>query len=94
MTFEEFLAVDPDRAEAMSPELRALALDRAGRWQEAHDLADKAGTPETQRVHGYLHRKNGELSNARYWYEQLGETMLDGPPDEEWSALVRRFLVG
>jgi hypothetical protein len=92
MTYEEFLAVDPDHTEHLSLELAALALDRAGRWDAAHGSIDDKETPTAQRVHAYLHRKEGDLSNARYWYGRVGEEMPDMSLDDEWSALVRRFL--
>jgi hypothetical protein len=92
MTYEEFVALDPEQAVGLKAALAALALDRAGRWDAAHERASEAEAAEHNRVHAYLHRKEGDLSNARYWYDRVGEPMPEHSLDEEWSGLVRRFL--
>lgn len=96
MTYDDFLAIDldlnPESASELSPALAALALDRAGNWKAAHAEAARSDTPATNRIHAYLHRKEGDLGNARYWYERVGEPMPDTPLDAEWTMLVDRFL--
>jgi len=92
MTYEEFLAIDVERARSLAPALAALALDRAGRWEAAHERAQAPETAETNRVHAYLHRKEGDAANARYWYRRVGEPFPACSLDEEWQILVRRYL--
>ncbi len=92
MTYERFLALDSAEISALPAALAALALDRVGQWDAAHARAAEAKALETDRVHAYLHRKEGDMSNARYWYERVGEPISDLSLEEEWSALVRRFL--
>ncbi len=92
MTYDEFMTVDRDASHRLSPPLAALALDRAGHWDAAHEHASAVDSPQTNRVHAYLHRKEGNVANASYWYDNVGETMPEGALDEEWNALVRRFL--
>jgi hypothetical protein len=92
MTYEEFCALDLDRVAGLPAALHALALDRAGQWNAAHERASETETPETNLVHAYLHRKEGDASNARYWYDRVGEPAPELSLGEEWSALVRRFL--
>jgi hypothetical protein len=92
MTYEEFLTLEPEQAGGLPAALEALALDRAGRWDAAHARAAETETLETNRVHAYLHRKEGDVSNARYWYDRVGELAPEHSLDEEWSTLVRRFL--
>lgn len=43
-------------------------------------------------MHAYLHRKEGDLTNAGYWYERAGIVPAGGPLDAEWERLVRRLL--
>ena len=43
-------------------------------------------------VHAYLHRVEGDLGNAGYWYRQAGRAPFDGTLDDEWTALAREFL--
>jgi hypothetical protein len=54
----------PDWDEA----LQALWWDARGEWERAHALAQiNEGDPRSAWVHAYLHRKEGDLSNAAYW---------------------------
>jgi len=45
-------------------------------------------------VHAYLHRKEGSLSNADYWYARAGRNFHRPELDEEWQALVAGLLPG
>ena len=92
MTYEEFVALDPEQAGGLKAALAALALDRAGNWDAAHERVAEVETLEENRVHAYLHREEGDVSNARYWYERVGEPMPDQSFEEEWRGLVRRYL--
>jgi hypothetical protein len=92
MTFEEFVALSPADAAPLGIALHALAIDRANDWSGAHERSSQEETPEANRVHAYLHRKEGALANARYWYDRVGEPPYAGSPDDEWELLVRRFL--
>jgi hypothetical protein len=92
MTYEEFLVLGIEQARNLPPALAALTLDRAGQWEAAHERAQAPETVETNRVHAYLHRKEGDASNARYWYRRVDEPMPECSLDEEWAMLARRFL--
>lgn len=43
-------------------------------------------------VHAYLHRVEGDLGNAGYWYRRAGKPVASVPLNEEWASLVRTFL--
>ena len=43
-------------------------------------------------VHAYLHRKEGDQSNAEYWYRRARAAPSALTLDAEWEELVRRFL--
>ena len=75
----------------LTPALRVLWLDAAGDWDGAHDLASRMGDKTGSRLHAYLHRVEGDLANAGYWYRRAGETAFEGSLDEEWRALVERY---
>ena len=70
----------------------ALWHDGKGDWDRAHDLINDLDDRQSAHVHAYLHRKEGDLWNADYWYRRAGQQRPDIPLDEEWEALVRRFL--
>lgn len=94
MTFEQFqasLAGDEPPA-GLSPSARALWLDGKGKWSEAHDLASEIDGSGGAIIHAYLHRKEGDLDNAGYWYRQAARSAASGSLDAEWQALVREYL--
>ena len=76
----------------LSPPLRALWLDGTGDWSAAHDLANEIEPPDGARIHAYLHRKEGDADNARYWYRQAGRAPFEGSLADEWSALAGELL--
>ena len=60
----------------VSSELAALWWARKGDWNRAHGIVQELSTPQAAWVHAYLHRVEGDASNARYWYRQAGQAML------------------
>jgi hypothetical protein len=72
--------------------LRALWLDAKGDWGGAHGIAQDLTTPDGARIHAYLHRKEGDGANARYWYRSARVTVENGSLEEEWEQLVLDFL--
>jgi hypothetical protein len=96
VTLETFTAAAQRGEEPpyLTPLLRALWLDRAGDWKRAHDLAGEIDTADGARIHAYLHRKEGDLDNARYWYRQAGQKPFEGSLADEWSGLASDYLAG
>jgi hypothetical protein len=94
MTFEEFQSSLTEAAPPaeLSGLLLALWLDGKGDFHGAHAIAQEVDSPDGARVHAYLHREEGDESNARYWYRQAGTSAASGSLGSEWEALVRHFL--
>lgn len=80
--------MDPDD---LTPAQRVLWLDANGDWHAAHDLAQSLPDPDGARLHAYLHRVEGDLPNARYWYRRAGTAEFKGSLAEEQQALRRQF---
>jgi hypothetical protein len=99
MSFAEFAATvarDPQPPAAMSAALQALWQDARGDWARAHTLAQEDLTADGAWVHAYLHRKEGDLANATYWYARAGRSR---PADDvtlpiEWEQIARELLRG
>lgn len=97
MSFAEFTAsIGRDAAppSELSPALQALWHDAREEWTEAHALAQEDRTDAGAWVHAYLHRKEGDLTNAAYWYERAGRSR---PQDDvtlrdEWERIARELL--
>jgi hypothetical protein len=78
---------------ALSLPLQALWWDAKGDWAKAHARAQDESSPVGAAVHAYLHRKEPDLSNARYWYNRANRQPYGGSLDEEWAALVGEMLL-
>jgi hypothetical protein len=76
----------------LSAPLEALWWDAKGNWSRAHQLVDELETQEGMAVHAYLHRKEGEVWNANYWYRLAGRAHRRETLAEEWEALVAALL--
>lgn len=92
MTPDELQAL-PDAAALPLP-LQALWRDARGQWDEAHELAQRANSREGDWVHAYLHRKEGDASNAAYWYGRARQPVFRGSLEEEWRQLAAALLRG
>ncbi len=78
--------------EGLTVPLAALWWDAKGEWAQAHALVDELETQDGMAVHAFLHRKEGSLSNAEYWYERAGRKFYRASLEEEWEALVAGLL--
>lgn len=66
---------------------QSLEADKEGLWDKAHDLIQDLPTAEAAWIHAYLHRKEGDVGNARYWYARAGKPEYNGSLDSEWQEL-------
>jgi hypothetical protein len=72
--------------------LAAMWWAAKGDWDKAHSIAQDQETPEAAWVHAYLHRVEGDLGNAGYWYRQAGKPAASGPLEAEWEQIVQSLL--
>lgn len=71
--------------------LLALWLDASGDWDGAHRAIQAETGEDPAWVHAYLHRKEGDLSNAGYWYRRAGRDMPATSLEDEWTSLATYF---
>ena len=90
-TFERSLE-DAAPPEGLSEPLQALWREAKGAWHEAHDLAQADKGPDGAWVHAYLHRVEGDLRNAGYWYRRAGRPESKDGLRAEWRAIVTALL--
>jgi hypothetical protein len=74
--------------------LTSLWWDRKGDWNRAHSIAQDIPTAQGSAVHAYLHREEGVLWNADYWYRRAGRPRPGISLEAEWEALVLEMLTG
>jgi hypothetical protein len=72
--------------------LAALWWAAKGDWDKAHKLAQDDEGADAAWVHAYLHRVEGDLPNARYWYGTAGKPGATGALESEWTAIVTALL--
>ena len=84
----------PEPPAQLSEEAKSLWYARAGNWDAAHDLCQAIPGKAGAWIHAWLHRQEGDLGNAGYWYARAGKAL---PPkslslDEEWMIIAKELL--
>jgi len=93
MIYENFIESlrDENPPTGIVGELAALWWDGKGNWDKAHRIAQEIYSWSGSWVHAYLHRKEGDVWNADYWYSKAGKQRPEISLDKEWSNLVNYF---
>ena len=79
---------------ALAVPVAALWWAKKGDWDKAHRLVMDDASREAAWVHAYLHRVEGDIGNAHYWYRQAHRDRADGDLDAEWNAIITALLKG
>jgi len=75
-------------AEGLAPPLVALWWAAKGDWDAAHKIVMNEDTTDAAWVHAYLHRVEGDLSNAGYWYRRAEKPVAKDALDAEWQRIA------
>lgn len=90
--FTASIAADTPPTGASSA-VQALWWARRGDWARAHECVQAhEGEPDCDSVHAHLHRQEGDLANAGYWYRRAGRPVSQQSLDEEWASLAAEML--
>ncbi len=94
MKFEEFqksldASSPPDN---LSGYLQSLWYDAKGDWNRSHEIIQNIEDKTAAWIHAYLHRKEGDIGNADYWYRRAGKSRPDKTLEEEWKNIVEALL--
>ena len=94
ISFEDFRATldGPAPPAGVCPPLAAMWHDAKGDWEAAHHLAQSEDNADGAWVHAYLHRVEGDLANAGYWYRRAGKPVNRQPLPDEWTTIVQSLL--
>jgi hypothetical protein len=79
-------------APGFEPPLAALWWAAKGQWDQAHKIVMNEATATAAWVHAYLHRVEGDLGNAGYWYRQAGQPVAKDSLESEWERIVCALL--
>ena len=94
MTLAEFRSTLADGAAPpdVSPILVALWHDARGDWDRAHSIAQDIDDADAALVHAYLHRKEGDVANAGYWYRRAHRLVATDSLESEWARIATELL--
>ena len=95
MTVDEFMhhvASHDTPPSDMAQPLQALWQAAKGNWDAAHALAQQMKSLTGSWIHGHLHREEGDLDNAGFWYRHAGKPMPTESVQAERKALIHHFL--
>jgi len=91
--YKEFLQTLEGRLPKNWPEaLKSLWYDAKGNWEASHDIAQEMNNNMGSWMHAYLHRKEGDEFNARYWYRQAGKSFPTCTLEMEHQKMVEFIL--
>jgi hypothetical protein len=76
----------------LSTALQALWQAGKGDWHAAHAITQAQGDTDVDWVHAYLHREEGDLNNAGYWYRRAGKPASTQTLTEEWDGIAQALL--
>ncbi len=95
MTLDEFISStqsDQDPPSGLGPLLTAMWYSRKGNWHRAHEICQDIASTDGSWVHAHLHREEGDLSNAAYWYSRAGKPEATNSLEEEWKTISAALL--
>lgn len=94
MTFDDFKTSLAQGAppDGLSAPLQALWWAGKDDWDKTYTLVMEANGADAAWVHAYLHRVEGDLSNAGYWYRQAKREPATDALDVEWAAIASEML--
>jgi len=76
----------------LSEYIKALWYDANGNWDKAHKLIQDINDTNASWIHAYLHRKEGDISNADYWYSKAGKNRPSVSLNTEWEQIANELL--
>jgi hypothetical protein len=94
VSMADFRASLSDAAPApdLSAPLAALWWAAKGQWDQAHGIVQDEADANSAWVHAYLHRVEGDLGNAGYWYRRASQPVATGSLETEWEQMVSALL--
>lgn len=91
--FKQFIEKQQNCPDALPKALQALWYEHKGNWDKAHEIVQNASDADSAWVHAYLHRKEGDLSNARYWYRRSSKPEFHAGLEQEWEEIAYDLLM-
>ena len=94
MNPEQFEASLSGETPSLSPPLLAMWHASRGDWDAAHRIVQAEKDEDAAWVHAFIHRRQGDLGNARYWYRRSGRAESEQTPEQERGTIIATLLRG
>jgi hypothetical protein len=82
----------PEPPVSLNSYLRALWYDGKNDWEKAHETIQDIQDKTAAWIHAYLHRKEGDVFNANYWYNRANRRMPGYGLKQEWEEISSELL--
>ena len=82
---------DNEPPQEASVYLQALWYDARNDWNKSHQLIQDIDNKDAAWIHAYLHRKEGDITNADYWYRRAGKIRPSATLENEWEEIVSQL---
>jgi hypothetical protein len=94
MTFDQFKESlsQQNPPDNLSGYFKALWFDAKNNWEKSHNIIQDIEDKTASWIHAYLHRKEGDIGNADYWYRRAGKERPATTLQEEWENIVKALL--
>jgi hypothetical protein len=79
-------------AKGLALPLAALWWAAKGEWDQAHSIVQEQDSTDAAWVHAYLHRVEGDLGNASYWYRKAGQPVAKDSLEAEWERIASALI--
>ncbi|MAH25955.1 MAG: hypothetical protein CMI19_03230 [Opitutae bacterium] len=91
--FAKHIAEEENPEEDWSDLVKSLWWAKKGNWEKAHNIAQDIATNDGSWIHAYLHRVEGDLGNAAYWYRRAGKFVKTNEDlDQEWEEISQALF--
>ena len=64
-----------------------------GDWGSAHNTAQEISTETASWIHAYLHRLEGDIGNAHYWYNRARMEPFSESLDSELHDIIQSVFL-
>ena len=88
--FKEFTKSINDKTppKNISKHLLSLWYAKKGDWNKSHNIAQDIHDDLGAWIHAFLHRQEGDLSNADYWYSKARKNTSSKSLDSEIDYII------
>lgn len=90
-TFKASVSSD-DMPDNLNQGLQALWQEAKGNWEASHDIVNDMPNALGSWIHAYLHRVEGDLSNAAYWYRKAERPVCEDSLESEWENIAKDII--